>query len=646
MSTLQSLESIKKLIAAGKERSKKIKETYTIPSLWIAPNEHTHKPRRVTINPYDFFSGAVDAILSAPAQKIKTTTGGMWTRNAVIYNMFVRTTCAFDHNGNGKIDLPQNTGGWKETGTFLKAIALLPYIRSLGANTIHLLPVTSIGKDGNKGTLGSPYAMKNPYELDPNLHEPNIGAGAKEEFKAFVEAAHHLGMRVVAEFVFRTSAKDSDWVKEHPDWFYWIKASVPDRQPHSHDESAYGAPVFTHDELQRIHAKVGAGDFGDLLSPHANYREMFTEVPKKQSIKLIDGKWIGTTADGAQVRIPGAFADWPPDDSQPPWSDVTYLKMYTHPDFNYIAYNTLRMYDTRLTQQEHINTALWEKIANIIPHYQQTFGIDGVMIDMGHALPMALKQDMINRARTIDPDFAFWDENFSISQQSVTEGYNAVVGYQWADQHHPSKFKTLLKRFSEEGYAIPFFATPESHNTPRAAARAGGIIYSKYAWAINAFIPAIPFIHSGFELGESFPINTGLDFTKEELKHFPSEKLPLFSEYAYNWLKTDELIVWMKKISAIREKFGPLVLDSSPPSFIWIETHHHDVIAFIRSQENGTSGLLVVANSNMHQGAHCMIEIHGGRRSLHDMLSGTVHEFDHHNLRFDLSKGQVTVFEL
>ena len=77
--------------------------------------------------------------------------------------MFVRTTAAFDHNGNGKLDLPLNERGFRETGTFLKAIAMLPYIKRLGATVIHLLPITSIGQDGNKGTLGSPYAIRNPY---------------------------------------------------------------------------------------------------------------------------------------------------------------------------------------------------------------------------------------------------------------------------------------------------------------------------------------------------------------------------------------------------------------------------------------------------------------------------------------------------
>jgi hypothetical protein len=74
---------------------------------------------------------------------------------------------AFDHDGDGV--LSSAPGLPRETGTFLKTIALLPYVRSLGCNVLHLLPIASIGQDGRKGALGSPYAMRDPYDLDETL---------------------------------------------------------------------------------------------------------------------------------------------------------------------------------------------------------------------------------------------------------------------------------------------------------------------------------------------------------------------------------------------------------------------------------------------------------------------------------------------
>ncbi|HMD13975.1 MAG TPA: alpha-amylase, partial [Bacteroidota bacterium] len=428
------------------------------------------------------------------------------------------------------------------------------------------------------------------------------------------------------------SSKDGDWVKEHPDWYYWIKESVSDRPPGSHDESQYGNPIFSAKELENILASVENRQFHNLPPPHESYRSMFTIPPPKDSVHLQNGKYIGTTSSGTRTRIPGAFADWPPDDTQPPWKDVTYLKMYDHADFNYIAYNTIRMYDEQLATKQNINQSLWEKISEIVPHYQKQFGIDGVMIDMGHALPMELKQEMIRRARTIDSDFAFWDENFSITEKSVHEGYNAVFGYQWSDQHKIEKFKAMLRRFSEEGFALPFFATPESHNTPRAAARTGGMVYSRYAWAISNFIPATPFLHSGFELGETYPINTGLDFTKEDLKRFPSEKLPLFSEYAYDWLNSNSMIPWVRHVSSIRKKYHDLIINSAPDSFQWIETNQKDTFAFKRKSPQAKHQLILVANGDMESPVDISIPLESQKSTVEDLLGGKQFSVSHGTL--------------
>jgi hypothetical protein len=520
---------------------------------------------------------------------------------------------------------------------------MLPYIKSLGANTVHLLPITSIGTDGNKGTLGSPYAIKNPYEIDPNLCEPNIGIGAEIEFKAFVEAAHKLGMRVVVEFVFRTSAKDGDWVKEHPDWFYWIKENVEDREPKSTNESKYGSPIFTHEELEKIFTAVSNHRFDQLIPPHQIYRDMFTEPPRRERIQKENGRYVGVLKDGQRVRIPGAFADWPPNDSQPPWGDVTYLKLYESSDYRYIGYNTVRMYDSHLAQHININKPLWEKIIGIIPHYQRSFGIDGVMIDMGHALPMELKQKLIQNARDINRDFAFWDENFSASQRSVDEGYNSVIGDMWSDQHDTTRLKKLLMNFSNEGYPIPFFAAPESHNTPRAATRPGGIEYSKFSWVINNFIPAIPFIHNGFEIGETFPINTGLGFSADDLQAHPSLKLPLFSDYAFNWASKNEFTDFLKNVSLIRSVFKQLIMNFSPKTFIFHHTNNHDLVVYERKNNKR---LMVIANGNQSASNNIEMDLCTRRKSVTDLITGKNINLVKGKLSYKLKPYQCLLLEL
>lgn len=641
-SGMNALNVLDEVLSAKFKETKAKKFSYAIPSLWVSDRG---TPKREKVNPFEFYRDAVRQARKAIPPKREKSHSGEWSRHAVIYNMFVRTTCAFDHNGNGTLDLPVNSDGFRETGTFLKAIAMLPYIKRLGANTIHLLPITAIGQDGNKGTLGSPYAIRNPYELDENQAEPALGLDAKTEFKAFVEAAHRLGFRVVLEFVFRTAAKDADWVKEHPEWMYWIRDEIQLRDEHHHTEGRYGSPLFTKDELANIHYHVETKQFDKLLPPHETHRNFFTPPPHPDFVQKENGRYVGVLPNGQRVKIPGAFADWPPDDNQPPWGDVTYLRMYEHPDFNYIAYNTIRMYDARLARKEHINRPLWDRIVGIIPYYQREFHIDGVMIDMGHALPMELKQEIVSAARKNNPDFAFWDENFSISEKSRAEGYNAVFGYLWVDEHHPTKMKSFVHKAASEGFAIPFFATPENHNTPRAASRPGGIAYAKWAVVVNAFLPGIPFIHSGVELAETYPINTGLDFTHEQLKHLPSEKLPLFSEYGYNWLNKENIVAWVQKVLTVRSEYAALIADSDKETFKALHDSNHHILAFARVSADGKKRVAVVGNSNYVSSEPTNVRLDTSSRHVNDLLSGKKIPVHDCRLQISLHAGECLVFE-
>ncbi|MBX3085898.1 MAG: alpha-amylase [Anaerolineae bacterium] len=563
---------------------------YMVPGLW---NDST-TAHALQVDPYWFYRHKLSEIMAfEPQPLIQGTGGGEWTRNAIIYNLFPRVTTAFDHNSDGRLEIAPTPDGWRETGTLLKCIALLPYIHSMGFNVIHLLPIMSVGQDNKKGTLGSPYSIRNLYNLDPNLDEPALGLTVDDLFAAFVEAAHRLGIRVVMEFVLRLAARDADWICEHPDWFYWIKADVPDRASATASTrsvtkllNTFGPPQYNQDTLNLIRHKINTGDHYDLPAPSPHYKSMFTQAPHPDHIKLENGRYIGTLEDGTRVRIPSAFSDWHFDDNQPPWTDATYFRMYTHPDFNYVAYNTLRIYDTRLAQPDWVNRDLWDALIGVIPHYQTTFGIDGVMIDMGHALPMTLKQSIVAAAREVNSDFAFWDENFGITHQSRQEGYNAVMGYWMLAAHHGDDLRGMIKDISNYVHPVHFFAAPENHNTPRAASRLGGTTYSHYALAMAITTPGLPFILSGFELGETQPINTGLGFSAEQMEKYPVDKLPLFSEWQFNWTRHDNLVKSVTVALGIRKRYEWLFTDPDPATFSIGSSDNPTFVVFLRKKDD------------------------------------------------------------
>lgn len=586
------MTALQEIITTLRESKRALTQPYHVPGLWI---DH-EQPAAQAVNPYDFYADKLQWIAAQPAQPLIQGAGGSWTRYAIVYNLFPRVTAAYDHAHDGVLGIGSSADGWRDTGTLLKSIVLLPYIRSLGVNTVHLLPITAVGQDGKKGTLGSPYGIRDPYALDENLNEPALGLAVDTLFAGFVEAAHRLGMRVIMEFVLRTASKDGAWIGEHPEWFYWIREDVPDRTLGSTDPNAYGIPIFPPDDLAKVKEKIAREDFRALPPPPNSHRAMFTPPPRPDQVWMEDGRWLGQLDDGTRLRIPGAFTDWPPDDNQPPWTDVTYLRMYDHPDFNYIAYNTLRMYDERLARPENAVAPLWDAIAGVIPHHQREFGIDGVMIDMGHALPMPLKQRIVASARAMDPDFAFWDENFVIGQASVDEGYNAVLGYLVFDFHHPEKLREFLGRLAHERLPLPFFATAESHNTPRAAVRPYALQYVHYTLAFSILVPGIPFIHSGFELMETKPINTGLNFTDEMIREHPAESLPLFSAWAFGWTRPDNLLGSVRYALALRRKYADLLSDPDPATVFVGYSDNPTLTVFAR--QNGAETLVIVASAS------------------------------------------------
>jgi len=610
--------------------------SYRVPGIWTG---NIHEIEEVS--PSEYFTKIIESILNSTDSRIAREKNTDWREGAVVYNLFIRLTTAFDHNGDGSISTEPLECGFRETGTFLKAIAMLPYIKNLGANTVYILPVTEIGSQSKKGSLGSPYAVKNPRKLDPLLDEPALGLSPEILLKAFVEAAHILDIHVVLEFVFRTAAMDSSWITDHPDWFYWIRDNE-----NTHN---FGPPHFEPDTLRWIHEVVERHEMHNLPAPSYEYREQFVSQPVTVYEK--NGIYQGTAKDGTHCRIASAFSDWPPDDRQPALTDVTYLKMHNNDDFNYIAYNTIRMYDSALDNPENNNSALWDEILDIIPSYQKLYDIDGAMIDMGHALPSELKKSIVHKARESKPDFAFWDENFNPTPEIRNEGFNAVFGSLPFVIHDIVFIRGLLNYLNKTGVALPFFGTGENHNTPRVCFRypgeEAGRNFSIFIFTLSAILPAIPFMQSGMELCEWHPVNLGLNFNDEDRTLYPPEKLPLFSAFGYDWEKSNGLLPlnsYIRQILDIRKKYLDLVLCGDTGSMSIPYVSEPELFAVLRT--SGDQSLLFIGNSNLYEPRSGRLEFSMNDISLFDLISETSWPIKEHRLEVTCSPGQCMLFEL
>jgi maltose alpha-D-glucosyltransferase/alpha-amylase len=133
----------------------------------------------------------------------------LWFKRAVFYEIHIRGF--FDGNDDG-------------AGDFRGLIDKLDYLQWLGIDCIWLLPMyASPLRDGG-------YDIADFFLIHPDY-------GTVEDFRAFVEAAHQRGIRVIADLVMNHTSNDHPWFQESRsspdspkrDWYVW--SDVDDRYP-------------------------------------------------------------------------------------------------------------------------------------------------------------------------------------------------------------------------------------------------------------------------------------------------------------------------------------------------------------------------------------------------------------------------------
>ncbi|CCI52324.1 MAG: alpha-amylase family glycosyl hydrolase [Tetrasphaera jenkinsii] len=130
-----------------------------------------------------------DRYLPAPGVEI---THPEWSRSATIYQI--------------------NTRQFTAEGTLAAAAQQLPRVRDLGVDIVWLMPINPIGEVNRKGSLGSPYAVRDYLAVNPEL-------GTLEDLKSFVAQAHELGLKVILDWVANHTAWDNHLVTDHPEWY-------------------------------------------------------------------------------------------------------------------------------------------------------------------------------------------------------------------------------------------------------------------------------------------------------------------------------------------------------------------------------------------------------------------------------------------
>jgi glycosidase len=150
-----------------------------------------------------------------------------WVRDGVVYEIYPRQ---FSPQGN-----------------FNGITARLDDLKSLGVNILWLMPIHPIGQEKKKGTIGSPYAVRDYYGINPDY-------GAKDDFKKLITEAHRRDMKVII-----------DIVANHTSW-----DSVMMKTPEFYERDAQGRITYPHDW----------SDVAELNYENPQLRQYMTEMLK------------------------------------------------------------------------------------------------------------------------------------------------------------------------------------------------------------------------------------------------------------------------------------------------------------------------------------------------------------------------------
>ena len=116
----------------------------------------------------------------------------------------------------------------------------LDRLHSLGVNVLWLMPIQPTGLVKKKGSLGSPYSIRDYYAIDPQY-------GTKDDLKSLVSEAHRRQMKVILDVVANHTAWDSV-LMAHPDFY------KRDREGHilsPHDWNDVAALDYSNPKLRR-----------------------------------------------------------------------------------------------------------------------------------------------------------------------------------------------------------------------------------------------------------------------------------------------------------------------------------------------------------------------------------------------------------
>ena len=115
-----------------------------------------------------------------------------WVKHAVIYEVYLRS--------------------FSKEGTLKALEGRIPELKQLGVTVLWVMPIHPTGIINRKGSLGSPYSVRDYYAVNPEF-------GTLDDVKSLVHTVHQQGLKMIIDLVANHTAWDNPMLMKHPEWY-------------------------------------------------------------------------------------------------------------------------------------------------------------------------------------------------------------------------------------------------------------------------------------------------------------------------------------------------------------------------------------------------------------------------------------------
>lgn len=537
-------------------------------------------------NPFQFYSHIFEEIASRSS--CGTSPNKDISVRDCVYQAYIRTFAAL----NGEI------------GTALKQIAFLPFLKDqLGITIFISLPSGVIGKTNRKGMRGSPFAVKNPFEIDSSLGDSLLPCfSAKMQYKAMIQACHLLGIRPGSIVPLTTLSMDNPLFKTFPSLGFWWLAEPNEL-------------LFPRDQ-NRVQSAESVVQSHSAIDIRNEDKQRFVEPPHSHQVEQLrhnnhDYYIANIKRKGHPLRavIANAFPD--PIVRSPEkytWRDVATVRYTADPFPPKQGEQNIQALDK--------SQPAWRIMPHIISWRALELGEEVFLIDVNQCVPEAILSHaklLINHwegdyESIIEPLFA---ENVSLekaqeiyemldlpknisSQPSRMRSVDFIGEELWSFEldgdivtaivgplifcvsAHSSNHETLvgslryhLKQLETSITDKLYFGGVANHDTIPPDPKVSPLLYAMYH-----FLPrCIPMVFSGNEFHAKVIVNKEFGFSSKELMALQAElkdtDLALFNDVPLDWSaqKTSrssssiQIISLLQTLRQIREQLFDLASD-------------------------------------------------------------------------------------